>query len=381
MIKRLLELPAKPKHSFFLWGARQVGKSSLLKQTYPNEQYIDLLQSDLIYRYSTDPGSFRRELLSLPKGSVVVVDEVQKIPSLLDDVHWLIENLNLKFALCGSSARKLKRNNANLLGGRAERYELFGFTAAELKKQFDLVRIVNQGNLPLHCLSDDPSRLIAGYIADYLKEEVLAESLVRNLPAFNNFLKTAAISDGEFINYSSIASDCGVSSVTVKEYYQILEDTLLGFYLPAYVGRLKRKAKCAPKFYFNNVGIVNYLARRGKLEPGAALFGKAFENLVINEVRAYCQYLALTAELSFWRNKSDIEIDLIVNDFEVAIEIKSATTINNRHLKNLRTLMRNVKVKRAVLVSSDAPMQKTEDGIDIFPFDRFVDVLWAGELF
>ena len=206
---------------------------------------------------------------------------MQKVPALLDEVHWLHEHRKIRFALCGSSARKVRRGAANLLGGRAVRYELHGLTAAEIGKDVDLVRLLNHGYLPTHYESDRPERLLASYVGDYLKEEVAAEGLVRNLPVFSAFLNAAALSDGDLVNFANIARDCGVSGHTVKGHFGILEDTLLGRWLPAYTKRPKRRVVAAPKFYFSDVGVVNHLARRGRMQPGGELFGKAFENWVL----------------------------------------------------------------------------------------------------
>lgn len=217
----------------------------------------------------------------------------------MDQVHWLIENRGLRFALCGSSARKVKRGAANLLGGRATRYELFGLTAGELGSSFDLNRMLNVGYLPRIYEASRPTRLLDAYVADYLKEEVAAEGLVRNLPTFSEFLDVAALCDGEIVNFSNIARECGVSSHTTKNHFQILEDTLLRRWLPAYRKRPKRRVIGAPKFYFVDVGVVNRLARRGELKPGSELYGKAFENWVFHELTAFTQCRASEDVLSY----------------------------------------------------------------------------------
>ena len=293
MIKRVLELPHRPEESFFLWGPRQSGKSMLLKTIYPNALWYDLLKTDLYIRLLNKPSLLREDLLyaqAETKPNFIVIDEIQKIPALLDEVHWLIENTKSVFGLCGSSARKVRRGHANLLGGRAVRYELFGFVSAELGPKFDLVRAVNQGCLPRHYLSPSYEKLVRSYVNDYLKEEIAAEALVRNLPAFSNFLAAAALSDTELVNYATIARECGVSGPAVKEYFQILIDTMLARFLESYQKRPKRRVIGAPKLYFSDVGVVNCLAKRGKLEPGSELFGKAFENWLFHELCAHRAY-------------------------------------------------------------------------------------------
>jgi predicted AAA+ superfamily ATPase len=312
----------------------------------------------------------------------IVIDEIQKVPQLLDEVHWLHEHRSARFALCGSSARKVKRGHANLLGGRAVRYELHGLTATEIGKDFDLTRMVNHGYLPNIYLSDSPVRLLNGYVADYLKEEIAAEGLVRSLPSFSEFLNIAALSDAELVNFSTIARDCGVSSHTIKGYFQILEDTLLGTWLPAYRKRPKRRVIGAPKFYFADVGVVNYLARRGTLQQGSELFGKAFENWVFHELSAHNSYSEKFATLSYWRLASGIEVDFIVNDMELAVEAKATAKVTSDHLRNLRSLIEDQpRVKQRVVVSLESQSRKSEDGILILSPNDFCQRLAAGDLF
>ena len=383
MFGRLLQLPESAKESFFLWGPRQCGKSSLLKATYPNALWYDLLNTDVYMRLMQQPFLLREQLLhnTVNRKNRVVIDEVQKIPQLLDEVHWLIENTNLAFALCGSSARKLKRGHANLLGGRAVRYELFGFVSKELGSEFDLVKMLNQGYLPRHYLSSSAERLIRSYVNDYLKEEIAAEALVRNLPAFSHFMAAASLSDTELLNYASIARDCAISEPAVKEYFQILVDTLLGSFLEAYRKRPKRRVIQAPKFFFADVGIVNHLAKRGKLLPGSELFGKAFENWVFHELSAYRIYSDLYYEMSYWRLASGIEVDFILGDMEIAIEAKSSNKITSDHLRGLREVIKDhPKIKRRVVISLEDRPRKTEDGIEILPYQTFVNGLWSGDL-
>ena len=269
MFKRSLILPAPGSETFFLWGPRQTGKTTLLRRRYADGHWIDLLKSDEFRRYATRPELLRLELEADPDpGRQVVIDEVQRVPALLNEVHWLMENRGLHFALCGSSARRVRRGGANLLGGRALRYELRGLTAGEVGDGFDLDRLLNDGYLPRIHGAARARRLLDAYISDYLREEVAAEGLVRNLPAFSIFLDAAALSDTEPVNYSNIARECGVSGHTVREHFGILEDTLLGRWLSAWRKRRKRRLIGAAKFYFSDVGVVNRLARRGRVLRG-----------------------------------------------------------------------------------------------------------------
>ncbi|HET6335831.1 MAG TPA: DUF4143 domain-containing protein [Polyangiales bacterium] len=382
MFKRSLKLPATNSETFFLWGPRQTGKTTLLRDSYPDALWIDLLKADEYRRYLTEPELLRGELEAAPTVRRVVVDEVQKIPALLDEVHWLLENRAVSFALCGSSARKVRRGHANLLGGRAVRYELFGLTSAELGTDLDLTRLVNHGYLPRIYQAERPQRLLQAYVSDYLKEEIAAESVVRNLPAFSRFLNVAALSDAEIVNHSTVARECGVSSHTAQSYFEILVDTLLGRWLPAYTKRPKRRIIQAPKFYFADVGVVNALGRRHQLEPGGALFGKAFENWVHHELVAYNSYRERDATLSYWRLTSGVEVDFVVNDTEAAVEAKATRKVTGDDLKGLRSLREDhPRLATEWVVSLEPKARRTEDGIWVLPAIEFARRLWRGDLF
>ena len=382
MFTRRLRLPLPGTETFFLWGPRQTGKTTLLQAAYPDALWIDLLKADEYRRYVQNPELLRGELAARPTVRQVVIDEVQKVPQLLDEAHWLHERRGIRLALCGSSARKVKRGQANLLGGRAVRYELLGLTAREIGREFDLDRMLDHGYLPRIYLSDDSRRLLNSYVADYLKEEVAAEGLVRTLPVFSGFLNIAALSDAEIVNFSTIARECGVSSHTVKGYFGILEDTLLGRWLPAYTRRPKRRVIGAPKFYFADAGVVNHLARRGELHRGSELYGKAFENWVFHELCAHNAYTETFATLSHWRLASGIEVDFVINDMQLAIEAKATAKITADHLKGLRSLAQDhPRIKRRVVVCLEAKSRRTEDGILILQAGDFTDRLAAGSLF
>jgi predicted AAA+ superfamily ATPase len=382
MYKRGLELPPAGEETFFLWGPRQTGKSTLLRHHYPDAYWVDLLQADQYRRYVERPELLREELAALATAPrQVVIDEVQKVPQLLDEVHWLHENRRVRFALCGSSARKVRHGAANLLGGRALRYELFGLTAAELGGDFDLDRLLLHGYLPRIYASGRPERLLASYVGDYLREEVAAEGLVRSVPVFSRFLDVAALSDGDLVNFSNIARDCGVSSHTVKSHFEILEDTLLGAWLPAYTKRPKRRVIAAPKFYFSDVGVENRLARRGRFERGSEAHGKAFENWVFHELASRRAYAEPDVELAYWRLASGIEVDFITGDMQCAIEAKASAKITSTHLANLRHLAADQSPKRRIVVCLESKRRKTDDGIEILPMSEFIEDLWAGRVF
>lgn len=381
MFNRSLVLPGSGSETFFLWGPRQTGKSTLLRKHYPGGHWIDLLKSEEFRRYATRPEFLRLELEANPDPTrQIIIDEVQKAPALLNEVHWLIENRGLHFALCGSSARKVRRGAANLLGGRALRYELRGLTAGELGDRFDLDRLLNRGYLPRIHESDRPRRRLDSYVADYIKEEIASEGLVRNLPAFSDFLDIAALGDTEPVNFSNIARECGVSSQAVKNYFDILEDTLLGRWLPAWRKRLKRRLMGSGKFYFSDVGVVNRLARRGTVERGSERYGKAFENWVHHELAAFVAYTDFDGSLTHWRLPSGVEVDFVLGDMELAVEAKASAVIGRHHLKGLRTLAAEHAVRRRAIVCLEPKARRTEDGIEVLPAATFARRLWAGDL-
>lgn len=382
ILSRALMLPKEPKRSFFLWGPRQTGKTTLLKQLYPKASRIDLLHSEQFTKYLINPGVLREELMaSRPEDNLVIIDEIQRCPELLNEVHSLIEDLKIVFILCGSSARKLKRGHANLLGGRALRFELHGLVSAELKGRFNLERMLNHGYLPLNYLEDFPLPAIRAYIADYLKEEIAAEGLVRNLPAFSRFLEIAAISDTQLLEYTNIAQDCGVSAPTIKEYFQILKDTMLGSELPAFVRRPKRKVIKASKFYLADIGVVNVLAKRGRVELGSSNAGLAFENWIYHELRAHSHYSGLEYDLAHWKVSESSEVDFILNGGQIVIEAKATKKVSPHYLKNLYDFKREHRsVKRMIVVSLENQRRKTDEGIEILPVLEFLDELWSGEL-
>jgi len=383
MYRRKLDLSLSSEESCFLWGPRQTGKSTLLKFLFPKAKYYDLLLSDQYRRLVSDPSLLRQECEALGLSGEnqrfpIIIDEVQKIPDLLDEVHWLIENRRLRFILCGSSPRKLKRKSGSLLGGRAVKYKLFPLVFSEIP-DFSLLEALNNGLLPRHYLSRSADKLLEAYTGDYLKEEIVAEAATRNIPAFSRFLEVAAISNGEIINFNNIASECGVSAPTVKGYFQILEDTLIGIWIPAFRKQYKRRLISSPKFMFFDVGIVSHLTHRGKIEQGSELFGRAFEHFIILEVLAHSSYSDLNYPVEYWRTASQFEVDLILGKGDVAIEIKSTTLAKDRHLKGLRAFKEEHK-SNYILVSQDPNPRKTNDGILILPWKIFLNRLWANKI-
>ena len=384
MYKRVQNLKLSPQETCFLWGPRQTGKSTLLKMLFPHAVRYDLLLSTEYQRLLREPNLIREECLAAgldgdSQREPIIIDEIQKLPVLLDEVHWLMENKGLRFILCGSSARKLKRGHGNLLGGRAVRYELHPLVFQEIS-DFSLTKALNSGLIPRHYDSANPLRLIQSYVGDYLKEEIVAEALTRNIPAFSRFLEVAALSNGEILNYTNIARECGVSSPTVKDYFQILEDTLIGQQLPAFRKRKKRRLVRSPKFYFFDLAPVIYLSRRGKVVPGAELFGRAFEHFIWMEIVAHSSYSELFYPIAYWRTSSGIEVDFVLGDHEIVIEAKSTEVTSKTHLKGIRRFKEEYATRRSIVVSMDSRPRKTKDQIEILPWQIFLEQLWGGKV-
>jgi len=384
MINRILTADHLQAATCFLWGPRQCGKSTLLRAAFPDAPYFDLLRATEFRRLSADPGLLRQECSALGwdrqhQPEPIIVDEVQKLPELLDEIHALHSERGLRFILTGSSPRKLLRGGGNLLGGRAIRHDLLPLVSAELP-HFSLERALAHGLLPPHYLSDDPTPLISAYVGDYLREEIFAEALSRNLPGFQRFLEVAALSNGQLINLASVAREVGVAANTVRAWFEVLVDTLIGVWLPAWQKRPKRRVIAAPRFFFFDVGLVNELARRGAPAPGSADFGAALEHFIFMELRAYLSYRRDRRHLSYWRTASGFEVDFILGDAEVAIEVKSSETVTSDHLRGLRAWREEHPASRCILVSRIPRPRRTDDGIEALPVATFLDLLWTDQL-
>jgi uncharacterized protein len=364
-------------YSYFFWGPRQTGKSTLLKSKFPESIWLDLLKSDVFQMLSLRPQALREIIASQPEKKIIIIDEVQKIPQLLDEVHWLIENERKTFILSGSSPRKIIHKNVNLLGGRAIRAELFPLSYSEIP-DFNLLKALNDGLIPRHYLSSRAKPLIGAYLQNYLETEIAIEARIRNVSLFSNFLHKAAFSNGDLINYTNIAADCGVSSPTVKEYFQILVDSMIGRYIQPFHKKQQRKEVGTPKFYFFDIGIVNQLLKREKIEFGSENIGYAFEHFIYMELQAYSQYSLKKFPISFWRTHTQLEVDFILGNAECAIEVKSSEHIQSKHLKNLKAFCKEYDVKHAIVVCNES-IPRLVDNIQILPWKLFLDKLWAGE--
>lgn len=381
-IPRLLKIDLPPGQSAFLWGPRKTGKTTYLKERFPESQVYDFLRTELFLEFSKSPSLFREQLLA--KGDdvlrhPVILDEVQKIPQVLDEVHWLIENRGLSFILCGSSARKLKRGKANLLGGRAWRYEMCPLVSAELEN-LDLLNALNRGMIPSHYLQKTYSKALQAYTQDYLKEEVFEEGLTRNIPAFSRFFDAMGYSHGELTNYSNIARECGVDSKTVKEYYQILVDTLLGRMIEPFKRRRDRQViGRSAKFYLFDVGVAGAIIKRNIVEAKGELFGKAFEHFILMELAAYNAYHEIDFDINFWRTKSGLEVDFVLGKGEVAIEVKGTSRMDNRALRPLGAFIERYSPKKAFVVCNERA-ERVHGAIRIIPWKPFLRELWEGRV-
>lgn len=378
---RLLDFTLPPGQSAFLWGARKTGKSTWLRGRYPDRVYYDLLQTDVMLEFIRRPSALREQLLAKDLSKLrmpVILDEVQKVPQLLDEVQWLIETQKLSFILCGSSARKLRRGQANLLGERAWRFEMHPLVSAEIPG-FDLLQALNRGLLPAHYGQPQFRRSLRAYVQDYLKEEVFAEGLTRNIAAFSRFFDAVGYSHGELINYTNIAADTGVDAKTVKEYYQILVDTLLGAFVEPFKRRQSRQVISAtPKFYLFDVGVAGILTHREIPEARGEHFGRAFEHFIFMELHAHRSYSELGYDIDFWRTKSGLEVDFVLAGGEMAVEVKGTGRVANRELKALAAFAEEFAPKHALVVCNEKE-ERLVGKLRIVPWKTFLKKLWAGE--
>jgi uncharacterized protein len=378
MYKRALDLREIIKHkSLFLFGPRQTGKSTLVRQSFPNAAYYDLLEADTFRELSARP-EYLRQTLS-PQQSLVIVDEVQKLPALLNEIQLMIDrNKDLRFILTGSSARKLKRGAANLLGGRAWICRLHPLVSAEIGEPRLLDRL-NRGSLPAVIDSDRYEEDLKAYVGTYLREEIQAEALIRSIENFSRFLEIAGLTSGEQINFTAVASDAGVPPRTVREHYQILEDTLIGHQLPAYQKTSKRKPVATAKFFLFDVGVANTLKRIPAVEERSDAYGRALEHLIFLELRSYLDYHRLDHDLTYWRSRSQFEVDFLVGD-QIGIEVKSKVRVSSRDYKGLHALSEEVPLKRKIVICGEKLLRRDDDGTEIMPPTLFLNDLWSGKI-
>ncbi|OGT66414.1 MAG: hypothetical protein A3J38_07680 [Gammaproteobacteria bacterium RIFCSPHIGHO2_12_FULL_45_9] len=377
MYSRNLDLRPYLSHkSLFLLGPRQTGKSTLLRTLFPNAHYVDLLDAGTFRELSAFPESLRQRLP--PQKQLVIIDEVQKLPNLLDEVQLMIDrSKEVRFILTGSSARKLRRGHANLLGGRAWFFNLFPLVSPELNFERLLDRL-NYGSLPSIIDSPYPKQDLNAYVGTYLKEEIQAEGLTRSLEGFSRFLTFSALLNAEQLNYTKIGNDAEVPPRTVRDYFQILEDTLIATQVPCYQKTARRKPVSTAKFYFFDIGVANNLSRQGEILEGSTAYGKAIEHLIFQELQTYLSYQQRDDPLTYWRSQTHLEVDFLVGD-HTAIEVKATTRVSSADLKGLLALSEELTLKNKIIVSQESSPRWIDD-IRVLPVMDFLRALWGGEL-
>lgn len=335
-----------------------------------------------LYRELSQKPSLLRNTLRAKKitNGVVVIDEIQKLPQLLDEVHLIIEETDIHFLLTGSSARKLRNKGVNLLGGRAGRLNFHPLVYPEIK-DFDcsLEEIFTTGLLPASFKSSNAEEFLSDYTSLYVREEIEAEGAVRSLPPFWDFLRIVASESGEITNYQNVANDIGISSVSVKEWYRILIDTLIGFKVPPYRKTIKRKPNASSKFYLFDVGVTRKMQGLRRIEEGTTEFGRYFENYIAMEIRSWLDYNGIEEGLNYWHTLAGKEVDFIVKG-EVAIEVKSTTNVSQKDMKGLKALMEEGLLSKYIVVCREKYPQLLDNGILILPYKDFLEQLWSGSI-
>ena len=380
-IQRVIPLSSLLKSkTVLLFGPRQTGKSSYVREQLSSSiaKTYNLLDQGLLLRLLADPTLIRKEIeFDNLRDSIVFIDEIQKCPALMDEIHLMIEERGIRFLLTGSSARKLKKSGANLLGGRGRDRNFHPFVYQELKNNgFDLARALNHGLIPSHYLAEAPDEDLASYVGRYLTEEIAGEGVARNLPAFSRFLQVASLANGQLINYTSIANDSQISRATVQNWFQVLYDTLLAWEIPPFTKTVKRKSIDTAKFYFFDTGIVRALRRLPWIVPEQTEWGEFFEQFIMMELKAWIDYFEPLATLQYWRSTSKFEVDFIL-DGHIAIEVKSTNRVTTQHQKGLKALMEENICGPYILVCNEE-RPRHENGIDILPWRLFLDRLWDG---
>ncbi len=370
------------RKSVFLFGPRQTGKSTYIRNQLQEPMLSWTLLDNELYRKLFQKPSLLKNTLRA-KGiteGVVVIDEIQKFPQLLDEVHLLIEETNIHFLLTGSSARKLRRKGVNLLGGRAGRINFHPLVYPEINDfNYNLEEIFQTGLLPAAFNSPTADEFLSDYTTLYVREEIEAEAAVRNLPPFWDFLRIVASESGEITNYQNVANDIGISSVSIKEWYKILMDTLIGFEVPPYRKTVKRKPNASSKFYLFDVGVTRNLQGLGKVEEGTTEYGRYFENYIAMEIRSWLDYNNIEEGLNYWHALTGQEVDFIIKE-EVAIEVKSTSSVSPKDMKGIKALMEEGLMSKYIIVCREEYPQLLDNGILILPYKEFLEELWAGKI-
>jgi predicted AAA+ superfamily ATPase len=375
MFQRLISLTNSSTHSAFILGPRGTGKTSWLKEKFTQALYFDLLDDRLYTEFLANPTRLGDRIPEDFK-DYIVVDEIQKIPSLLNEVHRLIEHRKLKFVLTGSSARSLRRKGINLLAGRALTYHMYPLTALELGSKFSLSHSLAFGHLPSVYGHDDPKHYLSSYISTYLKEEVQQEGITRNLALFTRFLETASFSQGEILNYTNIAQEIGSTRHTVANFFDVLEDLLIGYRLPVFTKRAKRETVSHPKFYYFDVGVYRHIRPMGPLDNPTEVDGPALETLFLQEVKAMNEYFGLEYEVFYWRTRSQIEVDFVLygKNGLLAFEIKRKSKLNGQDFSGLRAFKDDYPIAKCTVLYGGTECYTDRD-IAVIPFEKAITQL------
>jgi uncharacterized protein len=370
MFKRLINIPLKSRKSFFLFGPRGTGKTTWLQQHLPQALFLNLLQSEPYNRLSANPGLIR-EMIQPDYSDWIIIDEIQRIPELLNEIHDLIESKKHIFILTGSSARKLRQKGVNLLAGRALTYHLHPITVKEQADAFQLPRSLQVGHLPASFSEHDPLKFLKDYVQTYIREEVLQESLTRNIGHFSRFLEIASFSQGSVINASEIAREAHITRKIAENYFSILEDLLIGVRLPVFTRRAKRKLINHQKFYYFDTGVFRAIRPTGPLDSDAELDGPALETLVFQELRAINDYLECNYQLYFWRTKNGLEVDFILYGPQglIAIEVKRSSHMNSKNLRGLKEFKKDYSPARCYLLYGGSVPLFVE-GVTVLPIEH-----------
>jgi predicted AAA+ superfamily ATPase len=370
MYKRLLTTPLKERKSFFLFGPRGTGKTTLLKNLFPNVLFVNLLQSEYYNRLSSDPGLIQK-MIPPQYTDWIIIDEIQRIPELLNEVHDLIETKNHVFILTGSSARKLRRKGVNLLAGRALTYYLHPLTAIEQEETFNVIESLRLGHLPARFNEHHPQKYLKDYVQTYIREEVLQEGITRNIGHFSRFLEIASFSQGNVVNISEIAREAKIKRSLAENYFSILEDLLIGVMLPVFTRKAKRKLIGHQKFYYFDVGVFRAIRPTGPLDSDAEIDGPALETLVFQEIRELNEYLATDYQLYFWRTKNGLEIDFVLYGPNglIAIEVKRSSHVHSKNLRGLKEFKKDYPPAKCYLFYSGSDILYI-DNITVLPIDQ-----------
>jgi predicted AAA+ superfamily ATPase len=375
-VDRIIPLAENLEHrSVLLLGPRQTGKSAYIRHQARPHRVYDLLKADVFQRLSARPSLIRESLE--PGDGLIAIDEIQKLPVLMDEVHVMIEEMGQRFLLTGSSARKLRRTHTSLMAGRARTRWLCPLVSVELDG-WDLQRVLQYGMLPPVALSSDPLEDLESYVGTYLREEIQAEAMSRKIENFSRFLHHAALWNGEVVNFEAVGRDAQVPARTIREYYALLEDTLVGTMLLPLQTTGKRKAISRGKYYFFDIGVVHALTGEFTVAPHTATYGKAFEHLIFQELSAYTKYFARRAKLQFFRDVRGAEVDFVL-DGRIAIEVKASSLVHDRKLKGLHAITEqsDFPIQRRIVVCQE-PQRRRVSGIELIPYREFLDELWSG---